>query len=227
MTWTKALWESMTWRDFDILTQRRSSRPLESLMPHVIRNENSACYDLESTLVMDSKGLLAALDNDLSQDDRKSSLEVPISEVFMRRAVSTSMKSTQSKRSLRDDEVQGSTFGTVVHAAAHWDVHVEKVKRTSWPSTIRAVTQRTYPRETCCIRGTVPLGHDDERQAQVHEGICHNFRILCTPHELKRKSISRAQDWYVARFQGSSTRQITLAERNKEKLYILPRQVFA
>ena len=36
MTWIKALWESMTWRDFDILTQRRSSRLRESLMPHVI-----------------------------------------------------------------------------------------------------------------------------------------------------------------------------------------------
>ena len=39
MTWIKALWESMTWRDFDILTQRRSSRPLKTMMPHVIRNE--------------------------------------------------------------------------------------------------------------------------------------------------------------------------------------------
>ena len=33
----------MTWKDFDILTQRRSS------MPHVIRNENPAYYDPEST----------------------------------------------------------------------------------------------------------------------------------------------------------------------------------
>ena len=30
MTWIKALWESMTWRDFDILTQRRSSPPLKT-----------------------------------------------------------------------------------------------------------------------------------------------------------------------------------------------------
>ena len=49
MTWIKALWESMTWRDFDILTQRRSSRPLKTMMPHVIRNENPACYDPEHT----------------------------------------------------------------------------------------------------------------------------------------------------------------------------------
>ena len=33
MTWIKVLWESMTWRDFDILTQRRSSRPLRTMMP--------------------------------------------------------------------------------------------------------------------------------------------------------------------------------------------------
>ena len=35
MTWIKALWESMTWRDFDILTQRRSSRPF--------KNHDAAC----------------------------------------------------------------------------------------------------------------------------------------------------------------------------------------
>ena len=56
-------------------------------MPHVIRNENPAYYDLQSTLVMDSKGLFDALDNDLPQDDRKSALEVPIIEEFMRRAM--------------------------------------------------------------------------------------------------------------------------------------------
>ena len=87
MTWIKALWESMAWRDSDILTQRRSSRPLKTMMPHVIRNEDCAYYDLESTLVMDSKGLFDALDNDLPQDDRKSALEVPIIEEFMRRAM--------------------------------------------------------------------------------------------------------------------------------------------
>ena len=36
---------------------------------------------------MDSKGLFDALDNDLPQDDRKSALEVPIIEEFMRRAM--------------------------------------------------------------------------------------------------------------------------------------------
>ena len=81
----------MTWKDFDTLTQRRSSRPLKTMMPHVIRNENPAYCDPESTLVMDSKDLFDALDNDLPQDDRKSALEVPIMEV------STSMVSTQSK----------------------------------------------------------------------------------------------------------------------------------
>ena len=35
MTWIKALRESMTWKDFDILTQRRSSRPL--------KNHDAAC----------------------------------------------------------------------------------------------------------------------------------------------------------------------------------------
>ena len=57
------------------------------MMPHVIRNENPAYYDPESTLVMDSKGLFDALDNDLPQDDRQSALEVPIIEEFMCRAL--------------------------------------------------------------------------------------------------------------------------------------------
>ena len=83
MTWIEAMWESMTWKDFDILTQRRSSRPLKTMMPQVIR----AYDDPESTLVMDSKGLFDALDNDLLQDDRKSALEVPIFEAFMRRTM--------------------------------------------------------------------------------------------------------------------------------------------
>ena len=41
---------------------------------------------LKALLVMDSKGLFDALDNDLPQDDRKSALDVPIIEEFMRRA---------------------------------------------------------------------------------------------------------------------------------------------
>ena len=57
------------------------------MMPLVIRNDNPAYYDPESTLVMDSKGLFDALDNDLPQDDRKSALEVPIIEEFMRRTM--------------------------------------------------------------------------------------------------------------------------------------------
>ena len=57
------------------------------MMPHVICNENPTYYDPESTLVMDSKGLFDAVDNDLPKDDRKSALEVPIIEEFMRRAM--------------------------------------------------------------------------------------------------------------------------------------------
>ena len=82
----------MTWKDFDILTQRISSRPLKNMMPHVIRNENPACYDPESTL---AKGVFDALDNDLPQDDRKSALEVP----FIKE---TSMVSAQSKWNVRN-----------------------------------------------------------------------------------------------------------------------------
>ena len=37
-------------------------------------------------MITDSKGLFDALDNDLPQDDRKSALEVPIIEEFMKRS---------------------------------------------------------------------------------------------------------------------------------------------
>ena len=57
------------------------------MIPPVIRNDNPAYYDPESTLVMDSTGLFDALDNDLPQDNRKSALEAPIIEEFLRRAM--------------------------------------------------------------------------------------------------------------------------------------------
>ena len=127
MTWIKALWESMTWRDFDILTQRRSSRPLKTMMPHVIRNENPAYYDPESTLVMDSKGLFDALDNDLPQDDRKSSLEVPITEEFMRRAMCRPRWCPHNRNAADAmTKFKGAHSRAVVHVVTHWNVHVER-----------------------------------------------------------------------------------------------------
>ena len=77
-TWIKALWESMTRKYFDILTQRRSSRPLKTMMPHTMI--------LRVHLLWIPK-VFDALDNDLPQDDRTSALEVPIIEEFMRRAM--------------------------------------------------------------------------------------------------------------------------------------------
>ena len=126
MTWIKALWESMTWRDFDILTQRRSSSPLKNVMPHVIRNENPDFCDLESTLVLVSKGLFDALDNDLPQDDRKSALEVPIVEEFMRRAMCRPRWCPHKQKPCRrHDEIQGSTFGTVIQSVENRNVHAQ------------------------------------------------------------------------------------------------------
>ena len=96
-------------------------------MPHVIRNENPKYYDPESTLVMVSKGLFAALDNNLPHDDRKSALEVPIIEAFMRLpCVELGGVHTQSERSRCYDKVQRSTFGATVFPVAHWNVHDER-----------------------------------------------------------------------------------------------------
>ena len=54
-------------------------------MPFVVRDQNPAWNDPESTLVMDSKGLYDSLDNELPQDDKKSALEVPIIVEFLKR----------------------------------------------------------------------------------------------------------------------------------------------
>ena len=96
-------------------------------MPQVIRNENPAYYDPQSTLVMDSKGLFDALDNDLPQDDRKSALEVPIIAEFMRRAMCRPRWCPHDRKAADAmTKFQGSTFGTPVQAVAHWHVHVER-----------------------------------------------------------------------------------------------------
>ena len=80
MAWIKALWESMTWRDFNLLTQRRDTQHRKGTltMPFVVRDPNPSWTDPESTLVMDSKGLYDSLDNELPQDDKTSALEVHI-----------------------------------------------------------------------------------------------------------------------------------------------------
>ena len=57
MAWIKALWESMTWSDFNLLTQRRDSNRESGKpsMPFVVRDQNPTKVDPGS--MMDSKGL--------------------------------------------------------------------------------------------------------------------------------------------------------------------------
>ena len=82
MAWVKALWESMTWTDYDLILQRRRSQlPVSQIKP-VVRSACPVFADPEAILVVDSKGLHDALDNDLPQDDRRSALEVPTIEEF-------------------------------------------------------------------------------------------------------------------------------------------------
>ena len=58
------------------------------MTPHVIRNEKIQPTTIRRAhLSWIPKRLFDALDNDLLQDDRKSALEVPIIEEFMRRAM--------------------------------------------------------------------------------------------------------------------------------------------
>ena len=59
----------------------------DSTPPHVCRDEAWEYNDPELVMVMDSKGLHDSLDNDLPGDDRKSAMEVPIIEEFLRLTV--------------------------------------------------------------------------------------------------------------------------------------------
>ena len=89
----------MTWKDFDILTHRRSSRLLKTMMPHVIRNENPAYYDPEWIMIyIKIESLCTEQCADL---DGVHTIEM-------------------------HDKVQGSTFGAIVHIVTHWNVHVER-----------------------------------------------------------------------------------------------------
>ena len=102
------------------------------------QNHDAAC---ESTLVMDSKGLFDALDNDLHQDDRKSALQVPIIEEFMRRAM---CRPGWCPHNGNAADAMTKFKGAVIHVATHWNVHVEMRKirvgsscnsTTNWNST--------------------------------------------------------------------------------------------
>jgi len=82
----KALLESMTWTDFDIISQRRRSRPLKDPSPQVLKTDRDGYHDPELMLVTDSKGLYDSLASDCVCEDKKSALEAPIIAEFLHRS---------------------------------------------------------------------------------------------------------------------------------------------
>ena len=82
----KALLESMTWTDFDIIAQRRRSRPLKTPSPQVLKTDRDGYHDPELLLITDSKGLYDSLASDCVCDDKKSALEAPIIAEFLHRS---------------------------------------------------------------------------------------------------------------------------------------------
>ena len=123
----------MTWKDFDILTQRRSSRPLTkhdaACDPH---RKPSLLWSWEHTR-HEFQRFVRCVGQWLSSGWPKvCSGSANHRRVHAQNNVSTPMVSTQSKCRWRHDEVQESTFGTIVHVAAHWNVHVERRKIPSW-----------------------------------------------------------------------------------------------
>ena len=116
-------------------------------MPHVFRNENPNYYDPESTLVIDSRGLFDALDNDLLQDDRKSALEVLIiEESHASRTLSASLVSTQSECSRRHDKVQSRSISEPLF-------NLLRTGKCTLKSEKNELADRAAQRRT----GTVPL----------------------------------------------------------------------
>jgi hypothetical protein len=82
----KALLESMTWTDFDIISQRRRSRPLNDPSPQVLKTDRDGYQDPELLRITDSRGLYDSLASDCVCDDKKSALEAPIIAEFLHRS---------------------------------------------------------------------------------------------------------------------------------------------
>ena len=53
--------------------------------PTVLRTDRSEVIDPDVSLLSDSKGFFDALNNELPQDDKKSAVEMPISEEILKR----------------------------------------------------------------------------------------------------------------------------------------------
>ena len=110
----------MTWKDFEIFIQRRSSRPLKTMMPHVIRKRKSSqlCMILRAHLSWIQKVMI---ENLLWKCKSLKSL-------CAEQCVDLDGVRTIEKCSGRHDKVQGSAFGAVIHVGTHWNVHVERRK---------------------------------------------------------------------------------------------------
>ena len=94
---------------------------------------------------MDSKGLFDALDNDLPQDDRKSSIGgTDHRRIYASRTLSTSMVSAQSKCSRRHDKVQGCTFRAVVQLVTKGEKNELADRAVQRRTAIKAVSESTF-----------------------------------------------------------------------------------
>ena len=95
------------------------------MMPHMIRNENPAYHDPESTLVMDAKCLFDALDKVLFEDDRKFARI----EEFMRRAMCRPRWCPHNRNAADAmTKFKGAHSEPLFTLLAHWNVHVERRK---------------------------------------------------------------------------------------------------
>ena len=113
-------------------------------MPNVIRNENHNNYDSEGTLVMDSKGLIDALDNGFPKMTGRSALEVPIIEEFMRRAICRPRCCPHHRNAADAMTKFMGEHSELLFNLLRTGMYMLKVKRTSWQIVRFSVKQEQF-----------------------------------------------------------------------------------
>ena len=102
---------------------------------------------------MDSKGLLAALDNDLPQDDQKSALEVPIIEEFMCRAMCRPRWCPHNR----------NAADAMTKFKAHSEPLITLLRTGMY--TLKGETNELADRAVQCQTGTVPTAQSERDQS--------------------------------------------------------------
>ena len=84
LCWLRCLLYSTMYADYDIVTQRPKHFLPVDQRATVLRSDRPEIIDSEVMIMSDSKGLFDALNNEYTQDDKKSAVDMPIIEAMMK-----------------------------------------------------------------------------------------------------------------------------------------------